>query len=154
MTEPISCENVGVIIVDHGSRRDESNQMLLGIVDAFRQTSTYAIVEAAHMELAEPCIATAYNACVQQGATWIVVHPFFLLPGRHWDSDIPRLAAEAAAGHPQTSYLVTAPLGSHPLMAQVIDERIAGCLSHGRGEAPDCSLCENTDRCTLLKAEV
>ena len=52
------------------------------------------------MELAEPSIATAYNECVRQGALQIVVHPFFLLPGRHWDRDIPQLAAEAAAEHP------------------------------------------------------
>ncbi len=122
--EPISGEIIGVIIVDHGSRRDESNQMLLEIVSAFRQHSSFTIVEAAHMELAQPCIATAYNECVRQGATLIVVHPYFLLPGRHWDTDIPRLASEAAANHPHTSHLVTKPLGAHPLMNQVITERI------------------------------
>ena len=152
--ENIASETVGVIIVDHGSRREESNQMLLQIVDAFRRTALYAVVEPAHMELAEPSIATAYNECVRQGAQQIVVHPFFLLPGRHWDRDIPQLAAEAAAKHPHTSYLVTAPLGTHPLMAQVIAERIAGCLSHGRGESPSCTLCEDTDKCTFRQAEI
>ena len=122
-------ETIGVIIVDHGSRREASNQLLLDLVNAFRQSGTYQVVEPAHMELAEPTISDAYDACVRHGATRIVVHPFFLLPGRHWDSDIPRLAAEAAAKHPETSFLVTNPLGSHPLMIQIIAERISACLA-------------------------
>ena len=152
VVENEAIKTLGVIIVDHGSRREESNQTLLQIVNAFRDSSPYAIVEPAHMELAEPSIATAYGKCVGQGADEIVIHPFFLLPGRHWDADIPQLAAAAAASHPQTSYLVTAPLGTHPLMAEVIAERIAGCLRHGRGEMPDCPLCENTDKCTFRQA--
>ena len=54
-------------------------------------------VQPAHMELAEPSIATAFDACVAAGATTVVVAPYFLGPGRHWDSDIPALAAAAAA---------------------------------------------------------
>ena len=125
-------ESIGVIIVDHGSRREESNQLLLKIVDEFRHRISYPIVEPAHMELAEPSIAAAYDACARQGATRIIVHPFFLLPGRHWDSDIPRLAAEAAAKHPRTSFLVSNPLGSHPLMLKIIAERISECLDQNR----------------------
>ena len=81
VVENDAIETLGVIIVDHGSRREESNEMLLEIVDAFRDTSPYAIVEPAHMELAEPTIANAYRKCVEQGATRIVIHPYFLLPG-------------------------------------------------------------------------
>ena len=146
-------EKIGVIIVDHGSRREESNRLLLEIVDAFREVGGYAVVEPAHMELAEPSISIAYNKCVEAGATQIVVHPYFLLPGRHWDRDIPQLAAAAAADHPKTSYLVTAPLGAHPLMAQVIAERIAGCLRHSHGEEGDCLLCAGTDKCAFRQAE-
>jgi sirohydrochlorin ferrochelatase len=139
----------GVIIVDHGSRRSESNEMLLEIVITFRQATQYAIVEPAHMELAEPSIATAFARCVDRGATFIIVHPYFLLPGRHWDEDIPALAAKAAERHPGVSYLVTAPLGAHPLMAQMITQRIEDCLRHSRGEAADCDLCQGTDKCRI-----
>ena len=37
------------------------------------------IVEPAHMELAEPSIATAFARCVERGATTVVVFPYFLL---------------------------------------------------------------------------
>lgn len=42
-------ENDGVIIVDHGSRRQESNLMLNDFVTMFRARTGYRIVEPAHM---------------------------------------------------------------------------------------------------------
>ena len=41
--------------------------------------------------------ADAFARCVDQGATTVIVAPYFLGPGRHWDRDIPALAAQAAA---------------------------------------------------------
>ena len=128
---PISSDSpqkLGIVIVDHGSRRAESNDLLLEVVQQFQETSDYAIVEPAHMELAEPSIAAAFAKCVEQGANRIVVHPYFLSPGRHWHEDIPRLAAEAAANYPGLAHEVTAPLGPHPLMLKIIQERIEDCL--------------------------
>ena len=87
--------HLGVILVDHGSRRDESNAMLLDVVRNFADATGFSIVEPAHMELAEPSIATAFTRCIERGASSVVVFPYFLLPGRHWNDDIPRLAAEA-----------------------------------------------------------
>jgi sirohydrochlorin ferrochelatase len=140
---------LGVIVVDHGSRRDESNAMLLDVVRSFVDATQMPIVEPAHMELAEPSIATAFARCVARGATIVVVFPYFLLPGRHWNDDIPRLAAAAAKNHPGVRYLVTAPFGLHPLMAEVMRLRIAHCLAHTRGEAAACELCAGTERCQL-----
>lgn len=140
---------LGVILVDHGSRRAESNAMLLDVVRQFQQATGLAIVEPAHMELAEPSIATAFARCVAQGARTIVVFPYFLLPGRHWNEDIPRLSAEAARQHAGVRYLVTAPFGLHPLMADVMRQRMEHCLAHAEGRADACELCAGTDRCQL-----
>ena len=51
----------GIIIVDHGSRREESNQMLEEVAALFakRFARRFSIVEPAHMEIAEPSIAIA-----------------------------------------------------------------------------------------------
>ncbi|KAM5581757.1 sirohydrochlorin ferrochelatase, chloroplastic [Rosa sericea] len=139
----------GVIIVDHGSRRKESNLMLNEFVDMFRERTGYAIVEPAHMELAEPSIQDAFNSCVEQGANRVIVSPFFLLPGRHWNKDIPSLTAEAAKEHPGVSYMVTAPLGLHPLLVDVMNDRINHCLSHVAGDAAECAVCVGTGKCQL-----
>ncbi|HEX5470849.1 MAG TPA: CbiX/SirB N-terminal domain-containing protein [Lacipirellulaceae bacterium] len=143
---------LGVILVDHGSRRDESNAMLVDVVRDFARATGMPIVEPAHMELAEPSIATAFDRCVARGATTVVVFPYFLLPGRHWNDDIPRLAALASRNHPGVRYLVTAPFGLHPLMAEVMRQRIDHCLAHTRGEADACEVCAGTERCQLREA--
>jgi sirohydrochlorin ferrochelatase len=140
-------QEIGVIVVDHGSRRRESNDMLLDVVALFQQHSGYAIVEPAHMELAEPSIGAAFDRCIERGARLVVIHPYFLLPGRHWKRDIPALAAEAAAKHPGVPFLVTAPLGLHPLMAEIMSQRIEYCLSRLRGDAGPCDVCSERDTC-------
>ena len=100
--------STGIIIVDHGSRRTESNRRHEAFVEAWRVECRCPIVEPAHMELAEPSIATAFGACVEAGATTVAVAPYFLWPGNHWDRDIPELAAEAATRHRGVRYIVTA----------------------------------------------
>lgn len=149
-TFEVTHEKCGVVIVDHGSRRDESNSLLLEVVDAFRREGRWTIVEPAHMELAEPSIATAFSRCVDQGAEFVIVFPYFLAPGRHWNDDIPRLAADAASFHPGVRHLVTAPLGLHSLLLQVINERIATCLARVSGLVASCDSCSDSSGCVLL----
>ncbi len=126
---PCDREKTAVILVDHGSTIDESNRLLIDIVAAYRKHSPWKIVELAHMELAEPSIATAFRLCVQQGAEFVIVMPYFLGPGRHSSRDIPRLAAEAGQAFASVKHLVTAPLGLHELLLRVVDERIAEALA-------------------------
>lgn len=143
-------EKDGVIIVDHGSRRRESNLMLNEFVVMFKEKTGYPIVEPAHMELAEPTIKDAFGLCVQKGANRVIISPFFLFPGRHWQQDIPSLARDAAMDHPDVSYIVTAPLGLHELLVDVLDDRIKYCLKHAVGQESECSVCAGTGRCRLI----
>ncbi len=134
----------GIIIVDHGSRREESNQMLEELASLFakRFAERYDIVEPAHMELAEPSIATAYAKCVERGAQRVVVCPFFLGPGKHWTQDIPRLTAEASLQHPGTSYHVTRTLGIDDLILDLLEKRVHACVDNGFS----CDACRGTLR--------
>ena len=134
----------GIIIVDHGSRRPESNQMLEEIAELFarRFAALYDIVEPAHMELAEPSIATAYAKCVERGATRVIVAPFFLGPGKHWTGDIPKLTAAAAEAFPHTGYHVTMPLGIDELILELLNKRVQFCANHEY----QCDSCRGTLR--------
>ncbi len=138
---------LGIVIVDHGSTRQEANRRHESFVEEWRGRGGYGIVEAAHMELAAPSVADAFDACVTAGATSLVIVPYFLWPGSHWDRDIPALAAEAAAHHPTVDYLVTAPLGPHPLLSTIVEQRIGHCLAHAAGDAAECEVCAGTGGC-------
>lgn len=122
---------LGVVIVDHGSKRVEANAMLEEVVRMYRSVSGAPIVEAAHMELAEPTIAQAFARCVEQGARTIVVHPYMLSPGRHSTNDIPRMVREAAAAHPGIQIAVTEPLGVDERIGEVIRRRVEQAIAAG-----------------------
>ena len=142
--------SLGIVIVDHGSRLLDANRRHEEFVAEWQRARGLDIVEPAHMELAEPSVGTAVDACVSAGATTVVIAPYFLWPGRHWDRDIPALAAEASRRHPGVRHLVAAPLGPHPLLGDIVEERIDQCLAHVAGRAPECDVCAGTDRCRLV----
>ncbi|MBI2485784.1 MAG: sirohydrochlorin cobaltochelatase [Deltaproteobacteria bacterium] len=114
-----------LILVDHGSVVGEANDMLVKIANMVRQSNKCAfdIVHHAHMELAEPTISQAFDACILEGASEIIVHPYFLAPGEHSTKDIPKMVEEAAKKHPGVFYRVTEPLGLHSKIIEVVLER-------------------------------
>jgi sirohydrochlorin ferrochelatase len=138
-------QKTGIILVDHGSRRTQSNQLLEEVARLFaaRFVERYEIVEPAHMEISEPSIDTAYARCVARGAQRVVVCPFFLGPGKHWTSDIPNLAAQASSRFPGTRYHVTMPLGIDDLILDLLEKRVRGCMDRGL----ECDSCRGTLRC-------
>jgi len=117
-----------LIIVDHGSTVEEANDTLARIAGLIESSgkNRFDIVKYCHMELAEPTVAQAFDACVREGARHVVVQPYFLAPGRHSTQDIPRLVKEAAAGHAGVSYFITEPLGVHENIIDVVLERASG----------------------------
>ena len=82
------------------------------------------IVLTAHLELVPPTIGERIDACVSAGADTILVHPYFLGPGRHTTRDIPDQVAQAAQRHPKVRIRVSEPLGLHPKLIDVILDRI------------------------------
>lgn len=123
-------DRCGIVLVDHGSRLAESNRLVEAVARALseRFSAEFDIVEPAHMELAEPSIATAYARCVARGANRIVVLPYFLGPGRHWTNDIPQLSAAAARPFPETSFQVAPTLGLDDLMLDLLFKRFRECV--------------------------
>lgn len=119
-------KTTGVIICDHGSRRAQSNASLEEVARLFgdRFADDCGIVEPAHMELAMPDIAAAYEACVKRGADHIVVLPFFLARGKHFMRDIPSLTSQAAVDFPGTTYQIAEPLGIDDLILDLLKKRL------------------------------
>jgi sirohydrochlorin ferrochelatase len=73
---------------------------------------------------------------VERGATRVIICPFFLGPGKHWTSDIPRLAAEASAWHPHTTFSVAHALGVDDLILDLLAKRVAECAESCAAASP------------------
>jgi sirohydrochlorin ferrochelatase len=114
-----------ILLVDHGSRRAEANALLEEVADQIRKRTAESIVEVAHLEIAQPGIGAGIEACVEKGATRIIVHPFFLGPGRHTSEDIPAQVERAAQKHPSVEIRISEPLGSHAALIDVILDRVS-----------------------------
>jgi sirohydrochlorin ferrochelatase len=113
-----------ILLVDHGSRRSEANEMLIEMADLVQSIAgPDIIVRPAHMELAEPSIAAGFANCVEAGATEVIVFPYMLSPGKHSTRDIPRMVSEVATAHPGITFTVTQAFGLHEKLVEVILER-------------------------------
>ena len=116
----------GILIVDHGSRLQDANEMLREMSDLIQSMAgPDVVVRYAHMELAEPDIAGGFADCVRAGATDVTVFPYMLSPGRHSTADIPRMVTAAAKAFPDVTFNVTPAFGLHEKLAQVVLERAA-----------------------------
>jgi sirohydrochlorin ferrochelatase len=113
-----------ILLVDHGSRRREANDMLICMANLVQaMAGPDVIVRPAHMELSEPSIATGFASCVAAGATEVVVFPYMLSPGKHSTGDIPRMVGEVAVNYPAVTCSVTPAFGVHEKLGDVVLSR-------------------------------
>ena len=94
------------------------------IAKKLKNLGDYPVLEIAHMEMAEPTIAQAYTRCVEQGATHIICHPYFLSPGKHVNEDIPELIRAASDPYPDVTYSITPPFGAHEEIVRLIAQSV------------------------------
>ena len=114
----------GILIVGHGSRRAEANEDVRQAARSIGERGGFALVQPAFLEIEHPCVAEGFTRLVSQGALEVIVHPYFLSPGRHTRGDLPREVSEVAARHPEVGYRITEPLSAHPLVIEASIERI------------------------------
>lgn len=110
-----------LLLVAHGSRREQSNDEVRALVRHLRQLGqNYGMIECAFLELAEPSIADGLRGLVVAGASDIVVMPYFLAAGRHVVADIPREVDEVRHKHPEVTIRVAPYLGAAPDISRLI----------------------------------
>lgn len=111
-----------LLLVAHGSRRAASNEEVVALADrvADEVTGSFALVEAAFLELAEPSIEEGIGRCVAQGAREIAVVPYFLAAGTHVVKDIPAIIESARAAHPGVVITVGEHVGASSQMPALI----------------------------------
>ena len=117
-------EKIGLLIIDHGSRKRDANKVVIEVASLVHKMSNSLIVQHAHMELATPTLQQAFDRFVEAGVHNIIVQPYFLGPGKHSTSDIPKMVGEIAQKHPKISVQIGAPLGVHHKMAELVLERV------------------------------
>jgi sirohydrochlorin ferrochelatase len=116
--------DLAIVLIAHGSRNAEANADAAHFADCLRKSALAGLVEAAFLELAKPDIPTAVARCASRGSREIVLLPFFLSPGVHVRADLRAICQQSQAQYPGIQFTLTEPLGRHPLLLEVLKERV------------------------------
>jgi len=111
-----------ILLIAHGSRRAEANADLEHIAGAIRPQ--FPFVTCCYLELAPPTIEEGGIACVEAGATDVVMLPYFLSPGIHVREDLIEARDALATRFPAVTFRLAEPLGRHPLLVRIVEARI------------------------------
>jgi len=111
-----------LLLVAHGSRREGANREVSLLTDtlASRAGGHFDKVSCAFLELAEPSIADGVNKLVEEGASSVLVLPYFLAAGAHVASDIPEAVDACREQHPSIEISVTPYLGTSDALPNLL----------------------------------
>lgn len=119
----MSAPTVAVLLIAHGSRRPEANADLEFVASALRARGHYSVVCVSYLELAEPNIEAGGAQCVSAGATEAILVPYFLSPGVHVTEDLTEARDKLTARFPHVRFVLAEPLGRHPLLIDIVEQR-------------------------------
>lgn len=111
-----------LLLVAHGSRRVQSNDEVKELADKLSCTCAeqYNIVHAAFLELADPLIPDGIKKCIDDGASSVIVLPYFLNSGRHVIEDIPNIVNDTIDHYPDIDIKIAPHLGTSDLMTELL----------------------------------
>jgi sirohydrochlorin ferrochelatase len=112
---------LGILLVDHGSRRPEANAQLDDMAARVaRLLPAGTPLATAHLDVCAPTIADGLGVLLARGCDEIRVLLYFLSDGRHVREDIPGLVRAALASHPQVRWSMGGALGPDDALAQLM----------------------------------
>lgn len=119
-----------LLIVAHGSRREQSNSEVKLLAEKVAANIVFAIDEVlvAFLEFASPSIAEAINTSFTQGVEEIIVLPYFLSTGNHVIRDIPSEINNAMKRWPDRKVALLSHIGAADEMADLIGKCCAGLI--------------------------
>ena len=120
-----------LLLVAHGSQREEANRDLRELAVQIHAAGPYEIVEPAYLEIAKPDIESGCRRCVEQGAEWVVLLPYFLSAGVHVERDLEAARQTLAAQFPGVTIVLAEPIGRDPRIIDIVLERAAQAVERG-----------------------
>ncbi len=111
-----------LLIVAHGSRREESNREIEALAHAIEKMTDnrFDSVAYAFIQFARPLFGEMIDTLAGKGAEKIVVFPLFIAAGSHVQNDIPEEIQKAKQRHPALDIRHTGHLGRLDAVKEVI----------------------------------
>jgi sirohydrochlorin ferrochelatase len=111
-----------LLLLAHGSRSKKSNLEVINLAEKIKNncSGNYDTIHPAFLELSTPTIPEGIKLCVDDGASSIVVLPYFLNSGRHVLEDIPNQINEIKKYYPNVSVDIAPHIGASKRMVDVL----------------------------------
>ena len=114
-----------IILLGHGSRRNEANEILKTMTKIIQPKFPAEKIEFAFLELAEPNIKDVIEKCINENnSKKIYVMPYFLYSGNHVSRDIPDIIKEFSIKYPDINIKYGEYLGIDETLAELVTEKI------------------------------
>lgn len=117
-----------LLIVGHGTVDERGVAEFLAFVDRMRAHLAGVDVAGGFIELAAPAVTEAWGALARQGHDTMAAVPLVLVAAGHAKGDIPAALEREVRRHPGTSYRFGRPLGPHPVLLDLLAERIGAVV--------------------------
>jgi len=114
---------LGLLLVDHGSRRPEANAQLNDMAARVARLRPGVVLATAHLDVCAPTIGDGIAALLARGCDEIRVLLYFLSDGRHAREDIPALVRAALAQRPDVRVTIGGALGPDDGLAELMLKR-------------------------------
>lgn len=114
----------GLVLAGHGSRDPDAVREFEALVELVRARAAGQAVHYGYLEFSSPTIDEAVRANLATGSTSVAVVPGVLLAARHAKNDMPAEVLALAREYPAIDFHFGAPLGLHPKLLQLAQERV------------------------------
>jgi len=112
-----------VILLGHGSRVPGAGEGMEKLAARMRERMRQAIVEFCYMSKIGPHFPETFEKCIAQGATKMIVLPYFLHEGLHIREDIPEILLTEAKKHPGVELIQGRTLGYDDSLLDLVCKR-------------------------------
>ncbi len=111
-----------IVIAAHGSTSDRARDEIERLAEAVQLATGYRTV-VGYLS-GEPGVMEAAESCIEGGASTLLIVPYLLFHGVHAHKDLPGIVAKLGEAHPDVKLLVAKPLGDHPLLKDIVVDRV------------------------------
>lgn len=114
----------GVLILAHGSKRQETEKILNSLTQKVKDKTGESLIYSAYLQFSEQNLEAGIDYLVSKGATNIKVVPMFLFDGVHVTVDIPNELNEIKGKYSGIDIRMSHHLGDDDRVADIIADRI------------------------------
>jgi sirohydrochlorin cobaltochelatase len=119
-----------MLVVGHGTRSDSGVAEFNAFMQRLqrRQDAPYRAAAGGFIELSRPPVTEAVASLVGQGHHDLIALPLVLVAAGHGKGDIPAALVREQVRHPGMTYSYGRPLGPHPALLDILEQRIEQAL--------------------------